>query len=73
MKTIKFSLIGIGLISAAAVAVKMIIKPKSKKKIVSVITKDTKDAMEDLADTTDEVKRIILHGYRKISRQLKTN
>jgi hypothetical protein len=71
MKTLKISLIGISLISAVIVAAKLIIKPKSKKKIVSVITKDTKDAMADLADTTDEVKRIILHGYRKISRELK--
>lgn len=73
MKTIKISLIGIGIVSALIVAGKLIIKPKSKKKIVSVITKDTKDAMENLADTTDEVKRIILHGYRKISRELKTS
>jgi len=66
----KLMLIEIGLISAIGMAIKMILTPKSQKKITSTISKDTKNTMDNIADKSDEVKSIIEKGYHNINNEL---
>ncbi len=66
----KIMLVGIGLISAIGIATKMILTPKSQKKITSIISKDTKNTMDNIADKSDEVKSIIEEGYHNINKKL---
>jgi len=63
-------ILGLGLISATGLATKIILTPKSQKIIASTVSKDAKDAFENVVDKSDEVKRVIVRGYRNINRDL---
>jgi len=63
-------LLGLGLIGATGIAANIILSSKSKKIIVSTISKDTKNAIDTMVDKSDEVKTIIVTGYKNINRDL---
>lgn len=66
----KLLLIGIGLISTIGLATKMILPPKSQKKITLTISKDAKNTVDNIAEKSDGIKSIIGKGYHNINNEL---
>lgn len=63
-------LLVIGLFSATSIAMILNLSPKSKKIIVSTISKDTKNTIYTMRDKSDKVKKAILQGYKNINRDV---